>query len=70
MSTILEIERAIERLAPGERAKLGVWFAEREAKDWDAQVDADAAAGKLDFLFREADAEREAGDLTSWPPNG
>ena len=61
MSTVLEIENAIDRLPPVERAQVAAWFARKEAQDWDAQMDVDAAAGKLDFLFREA-AERERDD--------
>jgi len=53
MSSVLEIEKAIERLAPKERAELAAWLARREAQDWDGQMDADAAAGKLDFMFHE-----------------
>lgn len=51
MSTVLKIEHAIERLKPTERAQLAAWIARKEAVDWDAQMSADAAAGKLDFLF-------------------
>ena len=29
----------------------------------------DADAGKLDFLFEEAEAERGAGQLHDWPPS-
>ena len=31
------------------------------------QMDEDAAAGKLDFLFDEADRERKAAKLRDWP---
>jgi hypothetical protein len=31
-------------------------------------MDQDAEAGRLDFLFQEADAERAAGQLNDWPP--
>ncbi|MBI3414596.1 MAG: hypothetical protein HY043_04630 [Verrucomicrobia bacterium] len=68
MSTVLEIAHAIERLVPADRAKLAAWLARREAQDWDAQMDADAASGKLDFLFAEADTEGRAGKLKDWPP--
>lgn len=67
MSTVLEIENAIERLRPDERAQLAAWLAHKEAQDWNAQMDADATAGKLDFLFRESDEERKAGKLKQWP---
>ena len=67
MSTVLEIENAIDRLKPAERAQVAAWLARKEAQDWDAQMDADAGAGKLDFLFREAADERESGQLKDWP---
>ena len=68
MSTVLEIENAIEQLLPAERAQLAAWMARREAVDWDEQMNADAGAGKLDFLFEEAAQERQAGALKVWPP--
>ncbi len=34
---------------------------------WGRQIDEDAAAGRLDFLFEEAEAERRAGTLREWP---
>ena len=64
----MEIEGAIDRLPPVERAQVAAWLARREAQDWDAQMDADAAAGKLDFLFREAAEERKSDQLQDWPP--
>jgi hypothetical protein len=67
MSTVLEIEDAIERLKPDERAQVAAWLARKDAQDWDAKMDADAASGKLDFLFREAADERKAGQLKDWP---
>ena len=68
MSTVLDIENAIDRLPPGQRAEVAAWIARREAQDWDAQMDVDAAAGKLDFLFREAADEHKSGQLKNWPP--
>ncbi len=32
-------------------------------------MDADAAAGKLDFLVKEADAAVDSGTLRDWPGN-
>jgi hypothetical protein len=68
MTSVLEIEQAIERLMPTDRAKIAAWLARKDAQDWDAQTDADAAAGKLDFLFEKADAEGRAAKLKDWPP--
>lgn len=67
MSTVTEIEQAIDRLDPRQRAEVSAWLARREAQDWDAQMDADAESGKLDFLFREAAEERKEGKLRDWP---
>ncbi|HEX8341599.1 MAG TPA: hypothetical protein VF624_11875 [Tepidisphaeraceae bacterium] len=53
MST-LEIERAIERLPPGEVAQLRAWFAAFDGDRWDGQFEQDAASGKLDALADEA----------------
>jgi len=61
MSTIESIKHEIETLSPAELAQLRRWFAEFDAKAWDAQIEADAAAGKLDALAAEALAEYEAG---------
>jgi hypothetical protein len=32
-------------------------------------MEEDAASGKLDFLFQEAERERAAGTLRDWPEN-
>ena len=34
---------------------------------WDAQIREDARAGRLDFLFDEADAEYARGETEEWP---
>lgn len=54
MSTIPEIEKAIQQLPPDELAKFRQWFAEFDAKQWDEQIDRDATAGRLDALAEEA----------------
>jgi len=61
MSTIEAIEEAVEKLPHAELAKFRRWFAEFDAAAWDAQIEADAAAGKLDVLAEEALAEYRAG---------
>ena len=60
MSTVLEIECAIERLPARVLTKLAQWMLQRDHEGWDRQMDqdADAAAAKLDFLIQEADAAR------------
>ena len=67
MNTVEEIERAAARLAPSDFDRLAAWVSARYHERWGRQMESDAAAGKLDFLFTEADAEREAGLLRDWP---
>ena len=61
MTTIETIERAIEQLPLDELAKLRRWFLEFDAAAWDAQIEADAAAGKFDAISEEALAEYRNG---------
>ena len=59
--SVSEIETAIAQLPPCEAWNLGVWFADYQAKLWDAQIEDDLEAGRLDALLAEVDAEYEAG---------
>ena len=68
MSSVEEIEQAVEKLAPADFAKLASWINARHHELWTRQMERDAAAGKLDSLFDEAGAERAAGQLRDWPP--
>jgi len=65
MSSVMEIESAIRQLPESEFWKLSAWFDELRANAWEQQIELDAKAGKLDFLFEEA--KREAGSLKAWP---
>jgi len=64
MSTVEEIEVAIQRLAPADRAAFRAWFAEFDAAEWDRQIAADEAAGKLDWLVQEGLDDLDAGRCT------
>ena len=70
MATVEDIENAITRLSPEDYARFLEWFRERDQQVWDGQMDRDAAAGKLDFLRREAREARKAGLVRDWPPAG
>ena len=61
MSTIESLENTIRKLQPAELAEFRRWFTAFDATAWDAQIEADAAAGKLDALAAEALAEYHAG---------
>jgi hypothetical protein len=67
MNTVEEIEQAAARLAPSDFDRLASWVSTRYHDLWKRQMDADAAAGKLDFLFNEAAAERQADALHDCP---
>jgi len=67
MSRVEEIEAAIDGLPPGEYRRIVEWFRVREQMRWDEQMDADCAAGTLDFLFDEAKSESAKGLLREWP---
>ncbi len=61
MSDIEQLEQGIEKLSPRDLAKFRAWFVEFDARVWDAQIEADATAGKLDGLITEALADYKAG---------
>ncbi|MBM3838526.1 MAG: hypothetical protein FJ398_11285 [Verrucomicrobia bacterium] len=61
MSTVKEIEEAIEQLSTKEKWDLHNWLAEQMADEWDRQIEADAKAGKLDKLWAKAKADIAAG---------
>jgi hypothetical protein len=61
MTDLEQIERQIEHLDDQAFARLRQWFIEYDHARWDRQIEADSAAGKLDFLADEARAEHRAG---------
>ena len=68
MGRVEQIEAAIAGLPPEEYRRIVQWFRVREQTRWDDQLDSDSAAGKLDFLFDEAESESTKGLLREWPP--
>jgi hypothetical protein len=67
MSRVEEIEAAIDGLPPEEYRRIVQWFRAREQRRWDEQMDSDSCAGRLDFLFDEAERESAGGLLREWP---
>jgi hypothetical protein len=61
MSTVQEIESAIQRLDDGALGQLSHWFEDYLAEKWEQRFAADAQAGKLDKLGKAADREFEEG---------
>ena len=65
--SLAEIKSAVEGLSQKEFEELVAFIRERDSAAWDRQIELDAAAGKLDFLFEEAEQARAAGTLRDWP---
>jgi hypothetical protein len=61
MTTAEDIEKAIERLNPRELARFRAWFETFDAQQFDAAIERDAHAGKLDAHADEALAAHRAG---------
>jgi len=57
--TLLEIKSAVDALSPSELAELLAYLREHDSTAWDVQMEQDAAIGKLDFLFEEANVVRK-----------
>ena len=54
MSTLEEIEAAVQQLPPVKRAEFRAWFLSFDASDWDQQMEDDMTTGTLDWLANEA----------------
>ena len=61
MTTTEDIEKAIEQLDPRELARFRAWFDAFDAERFDAAIEHDAHAGKLDSFAEEALAAYRAG---------
>jgi hypothetical protein len=61
MSTLEEIEKAVENLPPEKLAQFRVWFEQFEAALFDAKIARDAGNGRLDRLVAESEEDFRAG---------
>jgi hypothetical protein len=59
--TAEDIEKAVEQLPPRELARFRAWFEAFDAGQFDAAIERDARAGKLDELAEEALADHRGG---------
>jgi predicted metal-dependent HD superfamily phosphohydrolase len=62
--SIQELKSEVTRLSKPDLAAFAQWFEDFIADSWDKQMEADVAAGKLDHLAKQADAQFEAGRCT------
>ena len=68
MKTLEVVKSDIEALPYPEYIKLMRWLSERDWQAWDAEIERDSAAGKLDFLIEEAIDEKKAERLAVCEP--
>ncbi|MEK6710279.1 MAG: hypothetical protein AABZ64_06845 [Nitrospinota bacterium] len=61
MTEVEQLEKKVRGLSPQELAEFRAWFIEFDSRVWDAQIEADLKAGRLDGLIAEALAEYKAG---------
>lgn len=61
MSTVQEIENAIQQLSEEDFRNFRSWFEQFEAKEWDQKIANDINTGKLDYLKNEALSELDDG---------
>jgi hypothetical protein len=67
MSTVAEIETAIEQLPPPQLSQLSRWFDEYLEKAWDARMESDAKAGKFAHFKEKIAQARTRGELIDFP---
>jgi hypothetical protein len=61
MSTVAEIEAAINNLPPADFAQIRDWLLERDNLLWDKQIEEDAATGRLDHVITEIESDIATG---------
>lgn len=68
MSTVQEIQAAIEKLSLSERGRLAKWFNGWEDDDWDTQMAADfGAGGRYERVTDRVKEEIKRGPLSDLP---
>ena len=62
MPDVKALEDAVKALPPQDLAEFRRWFADFDFAVWDGQIEADAAAGRLDCLLEEAEEDYKLGE--------
>jgi hypothetical protein len=63
MSTVAEIENALQTLPVDEAWKVADWLQQYLDEKWGRQIEADAKSGKLDLLWERAKADITVGKV-------
>jgi hypothetical protein len=61
MTSVAEIIAAVKRLPRRDLARFRGWLINYDAAEWNHQLEADVAAGRLDTLIRKAQRDHSAG---------
>lgn len=67
MSTLEEIEEAIQKLPPDKVIQLSDWLQSLLDDQWDRQIESDVGSGRLAQIAAQATAKRRAGNPTPAP---
>lgn len=62
MSRVQRVEKNVKSLNREELAEFREWFLDFDAEAWDAQIEQDAEAGRLDRFADEALQQHEHGE--------
>jgi hypothetical protein len=63
MSTRFELQSEIEQLPKNEIRALSQWLQKYLDEEWDQQIEADLAAGKLDLLIAKAESDMASNNV-------
>jgi len=66
MTRLEELVVAVNALSEKDYGEFRRWFLERDWANWDRQIEADSAAGRLDFLHSEAQEAQAKGTRRSF----
>lgn len=61
MTKLEKIEESVAALSDAELKRFAAWFDELKWQRWDAQIESDSLAGKLDSLAEQALGDHKAG---------
>jgi hypothetical protein len=61
MSTVVEIEKALQKLPVEDARKVAGWLQHYLDETWDKQIDGDIADGRLEKLWEKAKTDIAAG---------
>lgn len=65
--SVQELESAVSELSSDDLARFTEWFEAYKADEWDRRIEADAEAGRLDGLIREAEDDIASGRVRPLP---